>query len=116
MRALAIVASATVVALASGPALAAGPEPTTAQVSVRLGDLDLNTARDAHAAIARLTRAASEACGEQPGVSPDLIRLSDAFHRCRATTLATAVTQINTAAIDVAFAEARGHVMRVAKQ
>jgi UrcA family protein len=116
MRPVAIFTAAAII-LAAAPAFAAGPDrPDTGQVTVRLGDLDLNTAPGAHTAITRLARAAAEACGDQPGVSPDLIRLSDTYQRCRSATLEAAVVRINTAAVDVAFAEAHGRAVRLARR
>jgi UrcA family protein len=114
MRAFAMFAAAAAI-LAAAPAVA-GPELATGQVTVRLGDLDLSTALGAHAALARLTRAAGQACGDRPGVSPTLIWQSDAFQSCRAEALKTAVAQIHTAAIDVAFAPARGQIVQVARR
>jgi len=115
MRTLAILAAAATV-LTAAPALAAGSEATAHQVTVRLADLDLATTSGAHAAVARLSRAAGEACGEQAGVSPSLVRLSDAFQRCRWAALETAVAKIHTTAVDVAFADAGGRTVQVAKR
>jgi UrcA family protein len=110
-------AAAAAIALAAGPTLAAGAEsPVAGQVTVQLGDLDLNSAPGAHAAVARLTRAAAEACGDQPGVSPELIWMSDSYRLCRSAALATAVSKIHTAAVEVAFAEVRGQTVRLARR
>jgi hypothetical protein len=49
-------------------------------------------------------------------VSPDLIRLSDAYQRCRSAALEAAVSQIHTTAVAEAFAEVRGQGVRLAKR
>jgi UrcA family protein len=111
MRALAIFAAAAAV-LAAAPAFAAGPELTAGQVTVRLGDLDLATSDGAHTAIARLARAAADACAA--GETPALIRMSDAYQRCRAQTLETAAARIHTS--PAAFDEVQGRTVQLVKR
>ena len=100
--------TAAAIALAGAPASAAG----VGQVTVRLGDLDLATPDGAHTAIARLARAAADACAA--GHTPALIRMSDAYQRCRAQTLETAAAQIHTSA--AAFNEVQGRAVQLVKR
>jgi len=96
MRTLATLAAA-IATLVAAPALAAdhfSAERNTGQVTVRLADLNLSTTGGARTALARLRRAAAEACGEQSTASPELIRFSGAFQRCRADALETAVSSL----------------------
>jgi UrcA family protein len=96
MRTLATFAAA-IATLVAAPAFAAdhvSAERNTGQVTVRLADLDLTTAGGQHTALGRLRRAAAEACGDQPTGTPDLIRFSGAFQRCRAQTLETAASNL----------------------
>jgi UrcA family protein len=105
MRALALCTAAALV-MAAGPSLAAGANlksgPNSGQVTVHLGDLDLGATDGARAAVGRLARAAAEACAQQADVSPGLLRLSDAYRRCRIATLQTAVSKIHTSAMATA--------------
>jgi UrcA family protein len=95
MRTLAPLAAA-IATLVAAPAFAADhlAADHSGQVTVRLADLDLTTAGGARTALARLRRAAAEACGDQPTGTPELIRLSNAYQRCRIQTLETAVSNV----------------------
>jgi len=102
--------TAAAIALAAAPALAAGQ----GQVTVRLADLDLTTPAGAHTAIARLAQAAADVCTD--GATPALIRMSDAYQRCRAATLAAAAARIRTPAAAAAFDDAQGRTVLLAKR
>jgi UrcA family protein len=109
MRITALFTAAAIV-LTAAPALAAGQ----GRVTVRLGDLDLTTPAGAHAAMGRLARAAADVCAD--GATPALIRMSDAYQRCRADTLASATARIRTPASAAAFDYVQGKTVLLAKR
>src|ERR1700719_2313797 len=100
--------TAAAIALAGAPASAAGAE----HVTVRLGDLDLATPNGAHTAIARLARAAADACAA--GQTPALIPMSDAYQRCPAQTLERAAARIHASA--AALDEGQGRTVKLVKR
>jgi UrcA family protein len=89
-----LVAGCTAVTLASWALAAeAGPPFTQTQVRVTSQDLDLTTEAGATKYLARLSRAAGEACGGGPDHSPLVRNGVRVFQDCHAKTLARAVAQ-----------------------
>ncbi|HZZ68691.1 MAG TPA: UrcA family protein [Phenylobacterium sp.] len=113
MRSPAIAALAIGLAAASIASGALAAPPST-QVTVRLADLDLASPAGAHTALARLTRAASQACGRPEEAHSMLLRLSDNFRRCRTNALAAAIAQVSGTAIVAAYDETHDRPLELA--
>ncbi|HEX3886052.1 MAG TPA: UrcA family protein [Phenylobacterium sp.] len=114
MRSPAIVAALAIGLAAASIASSALAAPPPTQVTVRLADLDLASPVGAHTALARLTRAASQACSRPEEAQSVLLRLSDNFRRCRTNALAAAVAQVPGTAIVAAYDEARDRPLQLA--
>jgi UrcA family protein len=114
MRITQLLACVLVVA-GSGLPAQAGPIGV-AQVRVGTDDLDLTTARGAQAALVRLSRAATAACGGAPDRSPLIRKAGPKFELCRAKAVARAVEQANSPVLSRQFAASHeGQTLRLAK-
>lgn len=97
-----IAAMAAFAAWASvAPVAAAAPEATADEVlTVRAGDLDLNTQAGARVMLTRIDEAATRMCW------PEKLNTFSEFGACRATVILDAVKAVNTRAVSLAYAEA----------
>lgn len=108
--------------LAAAPLFAAaGAQPASTvrgDAVVRYGDLDLASAAGARVMLARIERAAEEACGRSPYLrdpgSPQInFRMSD-YRNCREQSVAQAVASLNAPAVTRLYAETRNGPARFA--
>jgi UrcA family protein len=103
------------VAVGFGVSAQAGPSIATVQVRVSTEDLDLTTAAGAQAVLARLSRAATAACGGTPDGSPLIRNAVQKFELCRARAVAGAVAQSQSPVLQTQFAATReGQILRLA--
>jgi len=85
------------------------------QVRVSTEGLDLTTTAGADAALARLSRAATQACGGTPDGSPLINNAARKFELCRARAVAGAVAQSRSPVLQTRFAASHeGQVLRLA--
>jgi UrcA family protein len=83
------------------PVASAAPEAKADEViTVRAGDLDLNTPTGARAMLNRVDEAATRMCW------PEKLNTFAEFGTCRATVILDAVTTINKPMVSLAYAEA----------
>lgn len=96
-----IAALAAFASLAFAPVASAAPEAKADEViTVRAGDLDLNTQAGARALLKRVDEAATRMCW------PEQLNNFSEFGACRATVILDAVTALNKPAVSLAYAEA----------
>jgi UrcA family protein len=84
----------------AGPSLAA-PQPPTAVVGY--GDLDLTAPGDARTMLARIRKAAAQACSLNPMMQGNDIGAIERFEACRTDTLARALKQLDAPEVTAAF-------------
>jgi UrcA family protein len=82
------------------------------KVTVDYSDLDLSNQNDAHELLARLEKAAFDACGgderRNPAYKTTPRRTTEVFRECRENAVSRAVTAVNSQELRVALSEARG--------
>jgi len=93
---------------------AAGAQPPAAirgDAVVRYSDLDLTTANGARVMLARIERAAAEACGRSPRLraphSAQIRFLMADYRECREQAVAQAVTSLKAPAVSRLYAQTR---------
>jgi UrcA family protein len=105
-KALVLGASALLVTLSAQAGTESMDPPANHQaVVVRYADLNLATAAGAQALYARISAAASRACGGQPGVHE--LHLQQQYRACYDTAMEKAVQKIDSARLQALYAEHR---------